>query len=81
MEKNQKTGIIPSFLQFCRALYGFCGMVRGVISAIERELGYAPKIVLTGGDASLLKNIGNIPGEQVDNLTFVGLLHVAQHLS
>ena len=63
------------------ALYGFCGMVRGVISAIERELGYAPKIVLTGGDASLLKNIGNIPGEQVDNLTFVGLLHVAQHLS
>lgn len=62
------------------ALYGFCGMVRGVISAIEAELGCRARIVLTGGDAELLSTAGNIRGEWVKNLTFQGLLHVAQRL-
>ena len=62
------------------ALFGFCGMVRGIISAIEAELGCRAHIVLTGGDAEMLSSIGNIRGEWVKNLTFQGLLHVAQRL-
>ena len=37
-------------------------------------------IVLTGGDASLLKAAGNIPGDVVPKLTFEGLLHVLNRL-
>ena len=36
------------------ALFGFCGMVQGIIRNISDELGVKPKIVLTGGDSLLL---------------------------
>lgn len=62
------------------SLHGFCGMVRGIISAIEAQLGCSAHIVLTGGDASLLKDAGNIPGDVVPKLTFEGLLHVLNRL-
>lgn len=35
-------------------LYGYCGLVRGVLESIEQELGFKPYIVATGGDAPLI---------------------------
>ncbi len=62
------------------SVHGFCGMVRGIISAIETQLGSPVHVVLTGGDASLLKTVGKIRGDVVPQLTFDGLLHVLHRL-
>lgn len=54
-------------------IFGFCGMVREILSAIIAELGQRPRIVATGGDAELIaKHLHEI--DEVDPfLTFRGL--------
>ncbi len=36
------------------SFYGYCGMVRGILAAMEAELGERPHVIATGGDATLL---------------------------
>ncbi len=61
--------------------HGYCGLVRGILSALEEELGKKPYLIATGGDAPLLE--GWLP--EIDcvcrNLTFTGLAQVAESLS
>lgn len=59
------------------AIFGYRGLVRGILSEIRRELPGDPKIIATGGDAALIsKGVPEI--EAVDpDLTLDGLRHVA----
>lgn len=54
-------------------LEGFCGMVQGILAAVEKELGTRPYVVATGGDAALIAS----RSERIDAvdplLTFRGL--------
>ena len=61
-------------------LFGFCGMVRGILSRIVAELGQRPRIVATGGDAELIaKYLHEI--DEVDRLlTFRGLNVAARYV-
>lgn len=59
---------------------GFGSMVKGIIDAIETELGSKAKIVLTGGDGLPLLQGGFVEGEYFQYLTFIGLMRVASHL-
>jgi type III pantothenate kinase len=36
------------------AVYGYRGMIREVLQAIQRELDAAPTVLATGGDAALI---------------------------
>lgn len=36
------------------AVYGYRGMIRGVISEISRELGFSPLVISTGGDGKMI---------------------------
>ncbi len=53
--------------------HGYCGLVRGILSALSSELGQKPCVIATGGDAGLLA--GWLP--EIDRvyplLTFTGL--------
>lgn len=61
------------------ALFGFCGMVQGIIHQITRELACEPQILLTGGDASLLNNVLEVKSRVEPLLIFKGLAEVAKH--
>ena len=62
------------------ALYGFCGMVQGILSAMAARFSSPPQLVFTGGDAQLLLSRGLLSGHFEKYLTLSGLLHVARLL-
>lgn len=62
------------------ALYGFCGMVQGILSAMSSRFALPPQQVFTGGDAQLLLSHGGVKGRVEKYLTLYGLLHVARLL-
>ncbi len=53
--------------------HGYCGMVRGILSALAEELGEAPRVIATGGDAQLLASWLPEIDRVCPNLTFAGL--------
>jgi type III pantothenate kinase len=61
-------------------LLGYCGLVRGILSSIQQELGYKPYVVATGGDAKFLSTY--LPEIDVVDplLTFRGLNALASLL-
>ena len=62
------------------AVLGFVGMVREIVNRIQEELGKTVHIVLTGGDAALIQRELYPDSIMVPNLTFHGLLQVANRL-
>ncbi len=56
------------------ALYGYAGMVRETLCALERELGEAALVIMTGGDASFVLQYDESLGELDESLTMKGLL-------
>ncbi len=57
--------------------HGYGGMVRGILSALEVELGETPCVIATGGDARLLAAWLPEIERVCPNLTFAGLALVA----
>lgn len=55
------------------ALFGFTGMVNGILNRICSELGYTPRIVVTGGDSGLIVNNLNYHATVDELLVFRGL--------
>ena len=55
------------------ALFGFTGMVNGILSRICSELGYTPRMVVTGGDSGLIVNNLNYHATVDELLVFRGL--------
>ncbi len=62
------------------SLHGFCGMVKGIIEAMESELNSSLQIFLTGGDGAFPLQNDKIDGKYFKYLTFQGLLHIAKRL-
>lgn len=62
------------------ALYGFLGMVREIVTRMQKEIGESVRIILTGGDADLLHRELYPEALNVNDLTFMGLLQVANRL-
>lgn len=62
------------------AVYGYRGLVKGILSQLLSEMSGVPKIIATGGDAALIaKGVPEI--ECVDSdLTLDGLRHVAKRV-
>jgi len=59
------------------AIFGYRGLVRGILGEIRRELVGDPRIIATGGDAALIsKGVPEIEAVDTD-LTLDGLRHVA----
>lgn len=59
------------------AIFGYRGLVRGILGEIRRELVGDPKIIATGGDAALIsRGVPEIEAVDAD-LTLDGLRHVA----
>ncbi len=62
------------------AIYGFCGLVKEMIARIEHELGTTVHVLLTGGDAELIRHVSDADFEVDPLLTLRGLLSVARHI-
>lgn len=62
------------------AVYGFSGMCDGIIRRIEEQLGSRCAILVTGGDAELLRSKLNRDCILERNLTFIGLRKIAENL-
>jgi type III pantothenate kinase len=54
-------------------VYGYVGMVDGICERMAAELGFAPKVVATGGLAPLVAGVSRAITEVDENLTLEGL--------
>jgi type III pantothenate kinase len=54
-------------------VYGYVGLVDGLCARMAEELGTSPKVVATGGLASLVAGISSAITEVDDQLTLDGL--------
>ena len=54
-------------------IYGFVGQVEGIINRMKKELGYEPKVVATGGLASIIAGETDCIDVIDDLLTMEGL--------
>ncbi len=54
-------------------VYGYVGLVDGICERMQAELGYAPKIVATGGLAPLISGVSRCISEVDEHLTLNGL--------
>jgi len=61
-------------------VYGYAGLVDSMVEKISLELGLKPKVIATGGLASLIKPASLTIEEIVDDLTLNGLFMIAQKM-
>jgi type III pantothenate kinase len=54
-------------------VYGYVGLVDGICARMAEELGFAPRVVATGGLAPLVAGISRAIGEVDEHLTLDGL--------
>ncbi len=54
-------------------VYGYVGLVDGICARMADELGFAPKVVATGGLAPLVAGVSKAIGEVDEHLTLDGL--------
>ncbi len=54
-------------------VYGYVGLVDGICARMAEELGFAPKVVATGGLATLIADASRAISEVDEHLTLVGL--------
>lgn len=53
--------------------FGYSGLVRGMLIEIEKELGYSPRIIATGGLSSIISNLQSSFDAVDRNLTLEGI--------
>lgn len=61
-------------------VFGYAGMVDSMVEKISAELGVKPRVIATGGLATLIKPASSTIGDIVDDLTLQGLFMVAKRL-
>ncbi|MBT3226945.1 MAG: type III pantothenate kinase [Deltaproteobacteria bacterium] len=61
-------------------VHGYAGMVDSMVEKISQELGLKPKVVATGGLATLIKPASSTIEDIVDDLTLLGLFMIAQKM-
>jgi type III pantothenate kinase len=54
-------------------VYGYVGLVDGIVERIQAELGYPCSVIATGGLASLIAPLSKTIGETDEHLTLTGL--------
>lgn len=54
-------------------VFGYVGLIQGIVARIQKELGGNAKVVATGGYAELLANEANVIDEVNPNITLIGL--------
>lgn len=61
-------------------VYGYAGMVDSMVEKITIELGTKPKVIATGGLATLIKPASSTIGDIVDDLTLEGLYAIGKRM-
>ncbi len=61
-------------------VHGYAGMIDSMVEKISDELGLKPKVIATGGLASLIKPASSTIEDIVDDLTLMGLFMIAQKM-
>ncbi|MBU2513033.1 type III pantothenate kinase [bacterium] len=61
-------------------VFGYAGMVDSMVAKITDELKEKPRVIATGGLATLIQPVSNTIEKIVDDLTLKGLLMVSQNM-
>lgn len=59
-------------------VFGYAGLVDSMVQKITDELGAKPKVIATGGLATLIQPVSNTIEDVVDDLTLKGLYRISQ---
>ena len=59
-------------------VYGYAGLVDSMVSRITAELGAKPRVIATGGLATLIQPVSDTIEDIVDDLTLKGLFKISQ---
>ncbi|MCG8335665.1 MAG: type III pantothenate kinase [Proteobacteria bacterium] len=59
-------------------VFGYAGLVDSMVQKITEELGAKPKVIATGGLATLIQPVSNTIEDVVDDLTLKGLYRISQ---
>jgi type III pantothenate kinase len=62
------------------AVFGYAGMVDSMVAKIEQELGSKPRVIATGGLATLIRPVSSSIEAVVDDLTLNGLYMISERL-
>ncbi len=62
------------------AVYGYAGMVDSMVAKIGKELGKEPRVVATGGLATLIQPVSSSIEAVADDLTLKGLFMISRRL-
>jgi type III pantothenate kinase len=61
-------------------IFGYAGLVDGMVRRMAREMGGTPKVIATGGLAPLMKNVAETIEEADATLTLEGLRIISNSL-
>jgi type III pantothenate kinase len=59
-------------------VFGYVGLVEGIVTRIQKELGEKTKVIATGGYAHLIAGETKIIDEVSPNITLIGLKLIYQ---
>ncbi|MCG8472438.1 MAG: type III pantothenate kinase [Desulfobacterales bacterium] len=62
-------------------IFGYAGLVDGMVERIKREMGCEPKVIATGGLASVISGVSSTIESVEPELTLEGLQIIAERLS
>lgn len=61
-------------------IFGYAGLVEGIVRRMKAEMGSEPKVIATGGLAPLIKDVANVIEAVEPNLTLDGLKIISDSL-
>ncbi len=61
-------------------IFGYAGLVDGMVARIKKEMGTEPKIIATGGLAELMKNVSETIESVEQDLTLEGLKIISESI-
>ena len=80
MSRDRKILLAAGVIVLLTFIFGYAGLVDGMVARIKREMGSNPKVIATGGLAELIRDVSDTIEAVEPLLTLDGLRIIAEEL-